>query len=216
MKKRKGNILSNIKQCFHQCFFFFYNLRVKSLKNFSIHHFIGFFNFLSFLQYVLLMSEGLMVLMSENIWSRQLTTYRTRSHVHWCLQMLGASFSIAGTFIMYRVKKQHFTSIHGILGITSVSIMIYLGFTGISVFYAYKLREFLKPFLTKGIHNFLGIACFVIGIVSQCYGYNKNWMVKKSGQEIATLCIVLTGISTLICLYRPILSLYRQVRSLLH
>ncbi|XP_063976478.1 uncharacterized protein LOC135162200 [Diachasmimorpha longicaudata] len=160
--------------------------------------------------YVLLMSEGLMVLTSESPLSRQLKSYKTRSHVHWCLQILGASFTIAGTSIIYLTKKNHFRSVHGILGITSVAIMIFLGISGASVFYAYQLRKILKPVGTKAMHNFLGIACFIIGIVCQCYGYNKKWMTKKCGQDVATFCIVLTAISALICLHRPFVSLYRH------
>uniref|UniRef100_A0A6V7M6Y7 ascorbate ferrireductase (transmembrane) n=1 Tax=Bracon brevicornis TaxID=1563983 RepID=A0A6V7M6Y7_9HYME len=160
------------------------------------------------------MSEGLMVLTSENVWSCQLKSYKTRSHVHWCLQMLGAALSIAGTFVLYVTKKRHFRSIHGILGMASVGIMIFLSFSGATVFYAYQMRRFIKPVAIKGLHNFLGIACFVIGIVSQCYGYKKRWMTKKAGEDIATLCLALTAISTLICLYRPILSFYRQTTTL--
>ncbi|XP_011301193.1 uncharacterized protein [Fopius arisanus] len=161
--------------------------------------------------YVLLMSEGLMVLASENPLSRQLNGYKTRNHVHWCLQIIGGSLSIAGTLIMFRIKKNHFKSIHGILGITSVAIMIFLGISGASVFYAYQLRKILKPVGTKAMHYSLGISCFIIGIVSQCYGYNKKWITEKSSQDIATFCIVLTATSALICLYRPIVSLYRQI-----
>ncbi|XP_034946983.1 uncharacterized protein [Chelonus insularis] len=164
--------------------------------------------------YVLLMSKALLVLTEENIWSRQLSR-RATHHVHWYLQLLGLAFSIAGVVVMFKTKEAHFKSTHAILGITSIAILCFLSLSGITVLFAVKLSTLVRPVIFKSVHSFLGIACFFLGMLAECYGYNKRWMVNTVGQGIANVCITCTGIVTFICIFRPLKSFYHQVKSIL-
>lgn len=157
------------------------------------------------------MSEAIVVLLGDTLLAGKLTR-RVASHIHWVLQCLGAAFSIAGCALIYRVKeKGHFESIHGILGFSSVVVMCVLGFTGLPVIFAVSLRNRIRPVTSKLCHNFLGISCFVLGILAQCYGYQKKWMTTSAGPEIATLCTVFTGL----ILVFSLLGAVRSLRGLL-
>ncbi|CAD6222309.1 GSCOCG00000906001-RA-CDS [Cotesia congregata] len=164
--------------------------------------------------YVLLMSEALMVMTEENVWSRRFSR-RGIHNIHWNLQLLGGAFSTAGVIVMFKSTENHFKSTHAILGITSIILMCILSFLGITVVYAVKLRSFIPPVISKFIHNFLGIASFLTGMLAQCYSYNKNWFIKNAGNEIRTLCIVFTAVIAFINIIRPLKSLYAQIKSIL-
>ncbi|XP_043284834.1 uncharacterized protein [Venturia canescens] len=160
--------------------------------------------------YVLLMSEAIAALSGESILTRNFSR-RIISHVHWVLQCLGGAFSIAGFVIMYQVKEIHFKSIHAILGISSLVIMLVLTIFGVPVMYATSLRKVMRPVTTKMCHNFLGISCFVLGMASQCYAYQKKWMTSVGGNNISTLATVFTALIIIFSLLGPLRSLRRQL-----
>lgn len=160
------------------------------------------------------MSESLMVLTTENVWSRKITNYRYRSYFHWILQATGAIISISGVVIEYigrnEKNKPHLSSIHSIVGFISIIIMCIICLSGATMFYTIKFKKLLRPVVIKFIHEFLGITCFTLGMIAECYGFNKSWMRSKAGDYIAVLAIILVIIITSICIMRPIKSLVRN------
>lgn len=52
---------------------------------------------------------------SSNSWSR-LHGRRTNSHLHWILQVVGASLSLAGCIVEYETRRRHFRGIHATTG----------------------------------------------------------------------------------------------------
>ncbi|KAG7188864.1 hypothetical protein KM043_008470 [Ampulex compressa] len=163
------------------------------------------------LGYILLMSEAILILAGENLLADVLTR-RTRSHLHWILQVLGAICTIAGVLVMYRAKTLHFRTHHALTGIASVGIMCFLLAFGYPVLAAAKFRKILKPVLVKFTHNFLGIACFALGIACQCLGYRYRWLSYVTGslQDIELVCIVLTVIIGVLSLRGALVSLCGQ------
>lgn len=163
---------------------------------------------ISSFQYVLLMSEAIIVLAGDNIltgrWSR-----RANKHFHWVLQTIGLIFNLVGVGIMYNAKTAHFRSIHAITGISSLVIVCVVTIFGYPVWIAWKLRKFVRPVITKFLHNFLGTAGFVIGMVSQCYAYRKGWLYEASQTEHDVL-LSLTALITILSLRSSLISLYRQ------
>ncbi|XP_012216444.1 transmembrane reductase CYB561D2 [Linepithema humile] len=158
--------------------------------------------------YVLLMSEAIIVLAGDNVltgrWSR-----RANKHLHWVLQAIGLIFNLVGVGIMYNAKTAHFRSIHGITGISSLVIVCAVTVFGYPVWIAWKLRKFVRPVITKFLHNFLGTAGFVIGMVSQCYAYTKGWLYEASQTEHDVL-LALTVLITILSLRGSLVSLCRQ------
>ncbi|XP_076637723.1 transmembrane reductase CYB561D2 [Colletes latitarsis] len=160
--------------------------------------------------YVLLMSEAIVILAGESFLTKFLTR-RAKSHVHWILQLVGLICIIVGVAVMYNVKKFHFRTTHAILGISSLAIMIFVTIFGYPVFVAAKLRNYIRPVTIKFGHNFLGIASFVIGMTSQCYGYRYNWLANVSHvPHVQLMSIIVTSLITVFSLRGALVSLYRQ------
>lgn len=155
-------------------------------------------------QYVLLMSEAILVFAGDSVLTNFLSRGAKR-HLHWILQILGLILIVSGVVVMYRVKPVHFKSIHGILGITSTVLAVFLSVTGYPVFIAAKLRNVIKPVAIKFGHNFLGISCFAIGMAAQCYGYTY---IFKSDLKFLFIIIVVAIIA--LSVRRAIPSLFRQ------
>lgn len=170
---------------------------------------------ISFFQYILLMSEAIVVLASDNTLTASLSR-RANKHLHWILQALGLILNLVGIGMMYNVKSIHFRSIHGILGLTSLVIICVMTIFGYPVWIAWKLRKFVRPVITKFFHSFLGIAGFVIGMITQCYGYKKFWVYHVTKMKYANdTLLVLTILITMLSLRDALISLYRQATNCL-
>lgn len=156
------------------------------------------------------MSEAIVILASNNVLTASLSR-RANKHLHWILQAVGLILNLVGVGVMYNVKSVHFLSIHGITGFASLVIICMVTIFGYPVWIAWKLRKFVRPVFIKFLHNFLGIAGFVIGMVSQCYGYEKTWVYNVTGMKYADdTLLVLTVLITILSLRGALSSLYRQ------
>ncbi|RLU15099.1 hypothetical protein DMN91_012987 [Ooceraea biroi] len=168
---------------------------------------------ISSFQYVLLMSEAVVVLAGDNVLTRCLSRQASK-HLHWILQAIGLIFNLIGVGLMYDAKRNHnhFQSIHAITGLSSLVIVCVVTIFGYPVWIAWKLRKLVRPVTVKLLHNFLGTAGFVIGMVSQCYGYKKNWLHYVTGVEHSDMvALVLTALITILSLRSALVSLGRQV-----
>lgn len=167
------------------------------------------------LGYILMMSEAIVVFAGDGVLSNFLT-HRGKKHLHWVLQVLGLILVIAGFVPMYLAKHhRHFHTNHGILGITSLVIMVFLTVTGYPVFVAAKLRRLVRPVVIKFGHNFLGISCFVIGMASQCLGYNYyRSVMNTSSVNVTMICIIVCVAITLLSVRKALPSLFQQFVSL--
>lgn len=160
------------------------------------------------------MSEAIMVLAGGNILTSRFSR-RVNKHIHWVLQVLGLIFNLIGVGIMYNAKTAHFRSVHGILGLTSLVIMCALAIFGYPVMIAVKLRKFVRPVVIKLVHNFLGIGCFVIGMLAQISGYEKKWVQWATHVEGSDMVLlVLTAVITLLSLRGALFSLASQTFAL--
>lgn len=155
--------------------------------------------------YVLLMSEAILVFAGDSVLTKFLSRGAKR-HLHWILQILGLILIVSGVVLMCRVKPVHFKSVHGILGITSTVLAVFLSVAGYPVFIAAKLRSAIKPVAIKFAHNFLGISCFAIGMAAQCYGYTY---IFKSDLKFLFITIVVAIIA--LSIRRAVPSLFRQL-----
>ncbi|KAL6429737.1 hypothetical protein ACFW04_007561 [Cataglyphis niger] len=174
------------------------------------HHVINIHVILCTFGYVLLMSEAIVVLAGDHFLTNSLSR-RANKHLHWILQAIGLIFNFVGVGLMYNSNKVHFHSIHGITGFTSLVIVCAVTIFGYPVWIAWKLRKFVRPVVIKLLHNFLGTAGFVIGMVAQCYGYKKNWIYRTTKEEYASdVLLVLTVLITILSLRSALLSLIRQ------
>lgn len=160
------------------------------------------------------MSEAIVVLAGENILTSAFSR-QANKNIHWVLQVLGLICNLVGIGIMYNAKSAHFLSIHGILGFSSLVIMCALAIFGYPVLIAVKLRKFVRPVVIKLVHNFLGVSCFVLGMLAQCYGYRKRWVYSVTQVENVDMALlILTAVIMLLSLRGALFSLASQTFAL--
>ncbi|XP_018360499.1 PREDICTED: probable ascorbate-specific transmembrane electron transporter 1 [Trachymyrmex cornetzi] len=165
--------------------------------------------------YILLMSEATLVLASDNMLTASLSR-PVNKHLHWILQTVGLILTLVGVGVMYNAKSVHFLSIHSITGISSLVIICIVTLLGYPVWIAWKLRKFVRPTIIKFLHNFLAIIGFIIGMVSQCYGYKKTWICHEMEIKHADdMLLILTILITILSLRGALNSLYRQATNYL-
>ncbi|XP_033323388.2 transmembrane reductase CYB561D2 isoform X1 [Megalopta genalis] len=165
------------------------------------------------LGYILLMSEGIIWLAGEDVITGSISR-QTRKHVHWILQVLGLVCVIAGVAVMYKVKKFHFRSNHGILGISSLVIMLFLAIWGYPVLIAARLRKLVKPVILKFAHNMLGIVCLVLGMAAQILGFQMRWLPEDI-PHARSLAVILTAIVTILTVRSALPKLCSQFSTIL-
>ncbi|GAB1860493.1 Protein SERAC1 [Camponotus japonicus] len=176
----------------------------------NIHYVTNIHVILCTIGYILLMSEAIVVLTGDNILTGSLSRCANK-HLHWILQAIGLICNLVGVSLMIQAKSVHFRSIHGITGIASLVIVCTVTIFGYPVWIAWKLRKFVRPVVIKFLHNFLGIAGFVIGMVSQCYGYKKKWIYYLEKIEYADdVLLILTVLIMILSLRGAFSSLNRQ------
>lgn len=160
------------------------------------------------------MSEAIVTLAGENIWTNALSR-NVNKHIHWITQALGLISVFTGIGFMFSSKKVHFRSTHGIMGITSLAMFCTLAICGYPVLMVMKIRKFIRPVIVKVIHNILGTACYSIGMATQCYGYKKRWIYKTTRVEnVDSVLLVLTVMITVLSLRGALVSLVRQAIAL--
>lgn len=71
-----------------------------------------------------------------------------------------------------------------------------------------------RPVWFKFIHNFLGIAGYVIGIVSLIYGYETGWFRNNYSKTACQAIIIATALVTVWSLYAAIISGYNQLKTI--
>lgn len=160
------------------------------------------------------MSEAIVVLAGENILTSAFSR-QVNKNIHWVLQVLGLTCNLVGIGIMYNAKSAHFLSTHGILGFSSLVIMCVLAIFGYPVLIAVKLRKFVRPIVIKLVHNFLGVVCFILGMLAQCYGYRKRWVYHVTQvEDVDMVLLVLTAVIMLLSLRGALFSLASQTFAL--
>lgn len=164
-------------------------------------------------QYQLLMAEGILAFYASNGWSR-LHGRRTKSHLHWILQVVGAGMSIAGCVIEYYDNTRHLRSIHSLLGLISLAFLCVSLLNGVSAMWSPQLRAWLRPVFTKSVHNLCGLLAFVVGMVSQLYGYDTGRVVRASTPEIRVALQIAAAVTIVLSTFGALKSLCGQLRDM--
>lgn len=78
-----------------------------------------------------------------------------------------------------------------------------------------KFNNIAQPVTFKFLHNFLGIAGYVIGMISLIFGYYTHWFVYYTSSETRIVASIATGILTVWPLYAALKSCYGQFRNVI-
>lgn len=128
------------------------------------------------------MTEAMLAFNPINLPTRELS-YRSRVFVHWILQAV-STFAITASFtiiILFKnqLGKPHFTTNHGIVGLTTIIL------TGISVGlgvlskFSYQFRHYLRPLNMKMIHSALAISCYILALATIALGLISHWFLEN-------------------------------------
>lgn len=151
--------------------------------------------------------------MKDNIFSKRISP-RWRSHGHWMIITLGIALTIAGFATIFASKTNHFTSVHGITGLTSGILGCITCLSGIPALFSAKLRRKIPPNWSKLCHAFFGTAAVILGVVALITAFYKNWFVSKTSDAVVVICLTITVIITCWTLLRPGLNMYNRAKSL--
>lgn len=184
--------------------------------------------FLLRLQYQLLMTEAIMTFYSSNGWSTLHTT-RTKGRIHWILMGLGATFAWGGMIVEYifreKTNRPHLSTTHSLFGLISFVVTLLGVLSGTATLWSVKLKVYLRPLLSKCLHNSIGLIAFVTGMCEWCsriaywllinrtstnselllstgmislyYGFEKN-LLKKNSDENIRMWLQIGSICTII------------------
>lgn len=160
------------------------------------------------------MTEAMLTFNPINLPTRELS-YKSRVFVHWILQIVSTcAITSAFTIIIInkiRLGKHHFTSNHGIVGLTTIILTgISVGF-GITAKYSYQFRHYVRPLNIKMIHSTLAMCGYILSLATISLGLLSPWFLENvSYSWIYGLIgvVVYIGLYTLI---KPISTLGKKV-----
>lgn len=115
--------------------------------------------------------------MADNNFITQSLNYQSRVTVHWILQTSALILiTIAQTCIYLHknnIGKDHYQTVHSLFGLTTYLITLVSAIGGIFTKYSFKLRNIMKPTITKIVHSFAGLLVYVLAMITISLGIHQ-------------------------------------------
>lgn len=146
---------------------------------------------------------------------------KMKTTIHWVFQAIGCGLCIAGmAYVIWETtetNRPHFPNIHAKLGLASLILCCLSLISGMSALYSQTLRKLLQPLLNKNVHCIIGLAAFVVGMVTLFYGFEDTYFLasEKVPADFITLLSVLTLSSCVLSSIGPVLSIYEKTKTML-
>lgn len=148
------------------------------------------------------------------------TTNFTRSNrltVHWVLQALAGILIFIASICMYLNKidrqAQHFTTWHGTIGLVTIILTLASIFGGVFTKYSFQLRETVTPIVSKLIHSFMGIATYLLGIVTIILGMYSDWFSYVSSASIQATLLCLAILTSIYVISKSAVTFFARVKT---
>ncbi|KAK9717533.1 Eukaryotic cytochrome b561 [Popillia japonica] len=175
---------------------------------------------ISTLSLIPLATEALMLFASDNVWSQGLEK-NTKKYMHGIL--MGTSTVLMITGIAVEIDRgagiadyPHFTSAHAITGLIALIFLVFGSILGLCALFAQSLKGFLRPVITKFIHNVLGNLTFIFGIVSLCCGFYTNWFAWYTSEASRMAAVIVTAIICVWSLIHSFISGFKQIQAIMN
>ncbi|XP_067000355.1 transmembrane reductase CYB561D2 [Anabrus simplex] len=163
----------------------------------------------------LLMAEAVMALSPDNILTTKLGR-QSKVRMHWILQAIAAVLIFIGflTIVINKNKhnKNHFQSVHAILGLITFILVILTSLGGVFALYSVKFRQLVKPVTVKLMHNIIGIITYFIGAVCLLLGLYSNWF-ETFGYTAKIICRTFVVVSAITTLQSPTKSAVYRIKN---
>nr|XP_006631115.1 PREDICTED: cytochrome b561 domain-containing protein 2 [Lepisosteus oculatus] len=155
--------------------------------------------FLMTLSFSFLMTEALL-LFSPDCSPLQRFSYKVKGRYHWILQSLAATGAVLGLAAVFYNKylnnKLHFTTWHGLIGVSAVLCAAAQSLGGVSLLYP-KLVKAWSLAKLKRYHATSGLVVYLLGCTSLLLGMCSLWFttaVHSLGWYLASLCPALCAL----------------------
>ncbi|KFB40986.1 AGAP012644-PA-like protein [Anopheles sinensis] len=170
--------------------------------------------FLTGLGFHLLMAAGVALPNGGNSLARN-STHSTRRTIHWILQTVGGGCALIGTVLQYINRetklKPHFVSTHSIVGLIAVVFVLLSLLNGVSALFGWKLRRFLRPSVSKLIHNATGVATFAMGMCAIALAYEYHIFKENFAHEVRILLVIVTVVTCVMSLFGVLKNIYNYL-----
>lgn len=147
---------------------------------------------------------------------------KMKTTIHWVFQIIGGGLCIGGmAYVIWETTetgRPHFPTIHAKLGLASLVLCCLSMISGMSALYSQTLKKLLQPLLNKHVHCIVGLAAFVVGMVTLFYGFNDTYFLgsEQIPANFITLLSVLTLLSCVLSSIGPMISIYEKFKTLLN
>ncbi|KAF2903855.1 hypothetical protein ILUMI_02314 [Ignelater luminosus] len=170
--------------------------------------------------WVLLMSEGILLLAPNNTLTRALSlTHKSRVKYHWIIQIVGIVSSLAGFIVIYINKnlkdKPHFHSWHGLIGLISVIGFIPSIISGIVALYGFALKNYIKPVNSKLIHRICGILTFSIGSITVLLSLYTKWFQRNVNDLLTITWFIFISVILIWTISHASINVFRKLKTIL-
>lgn len=162
------------------------------------------------------MTEAILTFTSSNISSHGIKL-KKRKLIHWAIQVL-AGCSITAAFVIIimnnnRSNRDHFTSDHGIAGLTTIICTVASMFGGVATLYAYEL-QCMHPILLKILHAFFGTCAYILAIATIILGLNSEVFQGNVSNDALGGCIAAVVLVAVYTIVHPLVKVYGRVKSI--
>ncbi|KAI5635124.1 eukaryotic cytochrome b561 domain-containing protein [Phthorimaea operculella] len=160
--------------------------------------------------YQLFLVEAILTLHQHNSWSFQLSPDGKRV-VHGSLQLIGAVFVIAGTFLGLAQTDMVLSSAHGICGVIALGFAIMSFVSGVVALFSAKVRLMIKSGPVKIFHVAVGLFSVSMGLITIAIGFQMDFFYTDRA-ALANAMMVFVCLILLYILIQPIVNLVSTTR----
>jgi len=147
--------------------------------------------------YGFLMSQGILLFSPHSSLAPSSWTRSSKVTYHTYILLVALAVIYAGQCVIYTVKeskgKAHFTTWHGLFGLTTVAYTTVQVLAGVLVKYARSvpsLTKLVKLADLKFYHGTSGCALFVLSCATLALGLSSSWFVANANEYLRGACFV--------------------------
>lgn len=161
------------------------------------------------------MTEAIITFSPNSYLARNLK-HTERMSVHGGLQCgAGAAFLIAFISIYNHKlnnKWSHFTSPHGIMGLTTLILVAGTACGGILARYSFIISRLIRPVYMKIIHSSFGMITYLMAMITVCLGLDSAWFRKHINEALVAVLISFVAVSAVLVVIQPIIKMVKRLK----
>lgn len=163
-------------------------------------------------QFVLLLSEGILMLRKDSKFSKHVP-HIWKIRLHWVVQVVGVTLFVAGYIVAYdnknRIGKDHFVTWHAKFGLVAMICLLITFAGGILALYSVDFRRFMTPSITRRLHVLAGVVSYGFGGLSVLFAvYSSKWFERNINDSdcLRMFCFVTLSLCFTWTLLKPLLA----------